>query len=101
MLLILISLVLGMISLTTRKSHFLQSIFQALVGIAILGAGATAWRFFQFHKSIRPGAAVDPDSWFSDHAHAWMAAGVVLPAVGIAMIMVSLSFLRTKSNPPV
>lgn len=79
MLLTLISILLGVISLTTRKSHLVESIFHALVGIGILGAGASAWRFCEFHKSINPSGNVDPQSWFTEHAIAWMPAAIVFP----------------------
>jgi len=88
---------IGIVSMVFRKQIVNCSSSLALVGIGILGAGATAWRIYKMNLFMRRGSGVDPDAWMLDQANAWMVAGVVMPAVGVGLLMVAVSVLLTKS----
>ncbi len=98
-LLILAVIIIGIVSLIVRRQRF--SVFStfATVGIGFAGLGATFWnlsamnRMQLFHIS-----SVDPDSWLADFSVSCASAGAVLPACGISMVLIGLSFLLQKSN---
>ena len=98
-LLIFAAIIIGIAALVIRRRRF--SIFSTFVtvGIAFAGLGATFWnlsamnRMQLFHIS-----AVDPYSWLADFSVSCASAGAILPACGVSMVLIGLSFLLQKSN---
>jgi hypothetical protein len=95
--LVLAVVLIGLVSVIIRRQRF--SIFSAcaVVGIAFAGLGASFWNLSAMNRPLIHGdAGVDPFSWLGDFGVSCASAGAVLPASGIAMILVGISFLFQK-----
>ncbi len=97
--LVLAAILIGLASLIVRRQRF--SIFSAcaVMGIAFAGLGATFWSLHEMNSFLGILAGgVDPSSWFGDFGYSCASAGAVLPACGIAMVLVGISFLFQKPS---
>ncbi len=97
-LLTLIAIIIGLVAIALRRRNINLAAAHTLIGIGLLGFGTTAWRMHESNSLFRPGGAVDPTAWMNSLGYAWMASGVVLPAVGVGFLLVAGSWLLTK--PP-
>jgi hypothetical protein len=100
--LVLAAIIIGVIALIARRQKI--SIFSAcaISGIALAGLGATFWNLSAMNRHQLFGlGAVDPYQWLAEFGVSCASAGAVLPACGIAFILVGISFLfpkRTKQQ---
>lgn len=97
--LVLAAIIIGVIALIIRRSKF--SIFSACVifGISLAGLGATFWELSAMHRVQLFGyGAIDPSLWQAEFGVACASAGAVLPACGVAFILVGASFLFPKQT---
>ena len=97
--LVLAAIIFGLIALIARRQRI--SIFSAfaIFGIAFAGLGATFWNLSAMNRHQLFGrGAVDPYQWLADFGVSCASAGAVLPACGIAMVMVGFSFLFPKQT---
>tara|TARA_B110000037_G_scaffold89821_1_gene106255 strand:+ start:78 stop:446 length:369 start_codon:yes stop_codon:yes gene_type:complete len=99
-LLAFVAVVIGLSSLIVRRNRFNSFAAIVLSAIGCLGFGATAYRLYSYNSLLLPGGMVDPTQWLSDFGQSWMAAGVVLPACGIGLILLALSVAFTKADKP-
>jgi hypothetical protein len=93
----LIAIIIGIVALALRRRNVNLATAHALVGIGLLGFGTTAWRMHESNSLFLPGGAVDPTAWMNSLGYSWIASGVVLPAVGVGLLLVAVSWLVTKS----
>jgi hypothetical protein len=89
---------IGVAAVIARNNRFNIAAFFALVSIGFFGFGTTAWRLFIYNRPIIYGGGVDPAQSLSDFGIAWMPTGLVLPACGVGIFLLSISWLLTK-NP--
>jgi hypothetical protein len=95
--LVLAAIIFGIAALIARRQKF--SFFSAFVifGIGFAGLGATFWNLSAMNRHQLFGlGAVDPYQWLAEFGVSCASAGAVLPACGIALILVGLSFLFPK-----
>ena len=98
-LLILAAIIIGIVALIVRRQRF--SVFSTFVtvGIGFAGLGATFWNLSAMNRmQLFHVYSVHPDSWLADFSVSCASAGAVLPACGISMVLIGLSFLLQKSN---
>lgn len=97
--LVLAAIIIGVVALIARRRNI--SIFStyAIVGIAFAGLGATFWNLSAMNRHQLFGwGAVDPYQWLAEFGVSCASAGAVLPACGIALILVGGSCLFPKKN---
>ena len=97
--LVLAAIIIGVVALIARRQKI--SIFSAcaIFGIALAGLGATFWNLSAMNRHQLFGfGAVDPYQWLAEFGVSCASAGAVLPACGIALILVGVSFLFPKKT---
>lgn len=98
--LVLAAILIGLTAVIVRRQRF--SIFSAcaVVGIAFAGLGASFWNLSAMnrHHLFMNNAVDDPYSWLGNFSLSCASAGAVLPACGIAMVLVGISFLYPKRD---
>jgi|GEM_PF-3492635 len=95
--LVLAAILIGIMALIARRQKV--SIFSAcaIFGIALAGLGATFWNLSAMNRHQLFGlGAVDPYQWLADFGVSCASAGAVLPACGVALVLVGISFLFPK-----
>ena len=97
-LLAFLAIILGILAIILRRRIANLAIAHALVAVALLGFGCTAWRIHSMNSYFMPGGGVDPTSWMISLGNSWMPSGVVLPTVGLSFMLVSISWVFTKSR---
>jgi hypothetical protein len=97
--LVIAAIIIGVIALIARRQKI--SIFSAcaIFGIALAGLGATFWNLTDMNMDQLFGLVeVHPSQWLANFCVSCARAGAVLPACGIAFVLVGISFLFPKKT---